>query len=140
MDPVVVNLLKTGATHSAARARQIEFVATDMYRTLGPILDEYDIFICPSLAVPATPAEHSGDDPDYTINGKKVDAMLQWAMTYPFNLVSQCPVASVPSGFASNGVPTGLQIVARTYDDLRVFRAAAAFESARPWRDKKPQL
>ena len=140
MDPVVVNLLKTGATHSAARVRQIEFVATDMYRTLGPILEDYDIFVCPSLAVPATPAEHSGDDPDFTINGKKVDAMLQWAMTYPFNLVSQCPVASVPSGFASNGVPTGLQITARTYDDVRVFRAAAAFEAARPWRDNKPQL
>ena len=53
MDPVVVNLLKTGDTHSAARVRQIEFVATDMYRTLGPILEEHDVLLCPTLAVAA---------------------------------------------------------------------------------------
>lgn len=37
---------------------------------------------------------------------------------------------SVPSGRAGNGVPTGIQIVARTCDDVRVFRAAAAYERA----------
>jgi Asp-tRNA(Asn)/Glu-tRNA(Gln) amidotransferase A subunit family amidase len=44
-------------------------------------------------------------------------------------------VASVPSGFASTGVPTGIQIVGRSFDDLSVFRAAAAYERARPWLD-----
>ena len=64
-------------------------------------------------------------------------------MTYPFNICSRCPVMSVPSGFARNGVPTGLQIVGRTYDDVSVFRAAAAFEAARPWLDteeRRPNL
>jgi Asp-tRNA(Asn)/Glu-tRNA(Gln) amidotransferase A subunit family amidase len=42
---------------------------------------------------------------------------------------------SVPSGFARNGVPTGLSIVGRSYDDVSVFRAAAAFERLRPWLD-----
>jgi amidase len=37
---------------------------------------------------------------------------------------------SVPSGFASTGVPTGIQIIARTFDDARVFRAALAYEQA----------
>jgi len=54
-------------------------------------------------------------------------------MTYPFNMLSRCPVISVPSGFASNGVPTGIQIVARTYDVARVFKAAGAFEKAASW-------
>ena len=65
---------------------------------------------------------------------------MQWTLTYPFNLVSQCPVASVPSGFSSAGVPTGLQIVGRTYDELSVMTAAAAFEAAQPWRDLVPTL
>jgi Asp-tRNA(Asn)/Glu-tRNA(Gln) amidotransferase A subunit family amidase len=47
---------------------------------------------------------------------------------------------SVPTGFAKSGVPTGMQIVARPFDDLRVFRAAAAFEQAKPWRRKKPAV
>jgi Asp-tRNA(Asn)/Glu-tRNA(Gln) amidotransferase A subunit family amidase len=47
----------------------------------------------------------------------------------------------VPSGFCpETGVPTGLQIVAKTFDDLSVFRAATAFEQARPWDEKHPTL
>jgi len=40
-------------------------------------------------------------------------------------------------------VPTGLSIVGRAYDDVRVFRAAAAFEKSRPWLDtpaRRPML
>jgi aspartyl-tRNA(Asn)/glutamyl-tRNA(Gln) amidotransferase subunit A len=51
-------------------------------------------------------------------------------MTIPFNILSRCPVLSVPSGRAHNGVPTGLQIVGRTYDDETVFRVGAAVELA----------
>jgi Asp-tRNA(Asn)/Glu-tRNA(Gln) amidotransferase A subunit family amidase len=47
---------------------------------------------------------------------------------------------SVPTGHAANGVPTGMQIVARPFDDHRVFRAAAAFEAAAPWRGKRPDI
>ena len=48
---------------------------------------------------------------------------------------------SVPSGFSSYGVPTGIQIVGKPFDDLRVFGAAAAFEGATtPWRDKRPTI
>ena len=54
-------------------------------------------------------------------------------MTTPFNVLSQCPVLAVPSGTASNGVPTGVQIVARTYDDVSAFRIGAALERVRPW-------
>jgi amidase len=45
-------------------------------------------------------------------------------------MLSNCPVMSVPSGKALNGVPTGLQIVGRTFDDAGVFTVAAAYEAA----------
>ena len=48
-------------------------------------------------------------------------------------LQKYCPVLCVPSGQASNGVPTGLQIVGLTYDDVSVFRAASALERLNPW-------
>ena len=54
-----------------------------------------------------------------------VDPMSGWCMTNPFNMLSRCSVISVPSGFDSNGLPTGIQIVGRTYDDVSVIRAAA---------------
>ena len=117
--------------------------AGQMYATLGPILEKYRLLICPTLAVPAVPAEHDPTDPAFRINDVKVDAMLQWCLTYPFNMLSRCPVMSVPSGHASSGVPTGLQIVGRTFDDVSVFRAAAAYERARPWLDtaaRRPKI
>ena len=40
----------------------------------------------------------------------------------------------------SNGLPVGLQIVGRRFDDLGVLQASAAFEQAQPWADKHPQL
>jgi amidase len=114
-----------------------------MYERLGALFQTYDLLICPTLAVPSVKAEHDVTDPDFKINGRKVDAYLEWCMTWPFNMMSRCPVMSVPSGFASSGVPTGLQIVGRPYDDVAVFRAAAAFERLRPLYDKperRPKL
>ena len=140
MDPYVRELLHAGMNHSHVRVKQTEFVRTQMYARLGKILKTYDYLICPTLAVPSVDAWHKCDDPDFSINGKPVDAMLQWCLTYPFNLVSQCPVATVPTGFAASGVPTGMQIVGRTYDDVSVFRASAAYESANPWRGTTPSI
>ena len=51
-------------------------------------------------------------------------------MTYPFNILSRLPVISLPSGTADNNVPTGIQLVARTFDDKKVFAGARAYENA----------
>jgi Asp-tRNA(Asn)/Glu-tRNA(Gln) amidotransferase A subunit family amidase len=58
-------------------------------------------------------------------------------------MLGQLPVASLPSGFASNGVPTAVQFVGRSYDDASVFAAAFAFEAALPFdyfKGKRPKL
>ncbi len=140
MDPYVRELLHRGMNHSYTRVKQTEFVRTQMYDKFGPLMENYQLLLCPTTAVPSVPLWHRCDDRNFTINGKHVDAMIQWCMTYPFNLLSQCPVATVPSGFASSGVPTGLQIVGRTYDDISVLQAARAYEGARPWRGTRPNL
>ena len=47
--------------------------------------------------------------------------------------LGRLPVLSVPSGFASNGVPTGIQIVSRSYADEIVFQAGFNYEKLDPW-------
>jgi amidase len=101
-----------------------------MYQTLGPVLDSHDVFICPTLTVPAVKAEHDPWDQNFTVNGVKVDPEYGWVMTHQFNMLHNCPVLAVPSGFAGNGVPTGIQIVGKTFDDATVFRAGLAYERA----------
>ena len=140
MDPYVVRLLDNGLGHSAARLYGCNIFRGEMWRALQPILKRYDVLLCPTLAVPAVKADHDDADPDFRINGKPIQAYVGWVLTHGFNLVSQCPVMSVPTGHAANGVPTGMQIVARPFDDRRVFQAASAFEAAAPWRDKRPDM
>ena len=111
-------------------------VAYKMYETLGPILERYNVLICPTTAIPAVPAEFDPTKDNLEINNKEVNKMLGWCMTTPFNTMSRCPVLTVPSGRASNGVPTGIQIVGRTYCDEDVFQAGLAYEiAASGWYD-----
>jgi amidase len=101
-----------------------------MYGSLGPILENHQLFVCPTLALPAVRADHEPTRDVLTINGKVVHPSYGWVMTYPFNMLSRCPVLSVPSGRASSGVPTGIQLVGPTYDDNAVFKAGLAYEDA----------
>ena len=112
--------------------------AAEMYDYFGPMMENYDVFVCPTTIKAADVANPKLDYDSYKANGKGMPDGLAWCMTYPFNMLSRCPVLSVPSGHSKNGVPTGIQIVGKTYADISVYRAAAAFEKASPWlHDKK---
>ena len=83
-------------------------------------------------------AKYARKDPNdpVVIKGKTVDSLYGWCMAHPFNMLGRLPVLSVPSGIGGNGLPTGIQIVARHLDDERVFRVAMALEKAQPWLDR----
>lgn len=100
----------------------------DMYAQFGPLVDHYDVFICPTLMTSSVPVDASWPESIIEINGEERRVSEEhWSATFPFNMLSRCPVISLPSGLASNGVPTGIQLVARTYDDQRVFDAALGY-------------
>jgi Asp-tRNA(Asn)/Glu-tRNA(Gln) amidotransferase A subunit family amidase len=101
-----------------------------MYQTLGPVLARNDIFVCPSNNLPGLKADHDPYDQSFTVNGKRADPEYGWVMTFQFNMLHNLPVLAVPSGHATSGVPTGIQIVGRSFDDARVFQAGLAYEDA----------
>jgi len=141
MDPYTVKILEDGSKHDVKTFYDMHRIRYVMHQKLLKATEGYDYFIAPTLAIPAAKADRKNDDP-LSINGRPVPPYTGWMMTYPFNLLSQYPVMSVPSGFCSKtGVPTGLQIVGPTFDDLSVFRAATAFETAtQPWKKFRPTL
>jgi aspartyl-tRNA(Asn)/glutamyl-tRNA(Gln) amidotransferase subunit A len=57
----------------------------------------------------------------------------------PFNMAG-LPAASIPCGFAPNGLPIGLQIVGKPFDEETVLKAGHAFESNTDYHLKRPQL
>jgi aspartyl-tRNA(Asn)/glutamyl-tRNA(Gln) amidotransferase subunit A len=75
---------------------------------------------------------------------KEIDAKPQRSLFWlghcvPFNMTGQ-PAASLPVGFASNGLPVGLQLVARRFDEATLFRLAAAYEQEFPWTNLRPPV
>ena len=140
MDPIVVTLLENGKQHSATELYEVNLHRGEMHKSLSDIFSKYDCLICPTNAIPSVPVDHDQSNPNFRIEGQRVDATYGWFLTNPFNLMSQTPVMSVPSGFSSTGVPTGIQIVGRYYDDINVFRLASAYESAQPWHQAHPKI
>jgi Asp-tRNA(Asn)/Glu-tRNA(Gln) amidotransferase A subunit family amidase len=138
MDPNVVALIEAGFAMDAVSFKRLEFLRTDQWRKLSPILQRYDALLCPTMAHPAPPV--GGKDADFDRMDEKSGRYHGLDMTSVFNLVSQCPALSVPSGFTADGLPTGLQIVGRRFDDLTPLRLAAALEAVRPWAGQRPPL
>ena len=77
--------------------------------------------------------------PDVPASGSPRERLLGWTLTHPF-VTTSSPEISVPCGFTRDGRPVGLQIAGRAHADADVLPAAAAFESVRPWRDRRPPL
>ncbi|WP_420556772.1 amidase [Roseovarius sp.] len=107
-------------------------VQHEMYQRLGAILEEVDVFICPTLSVGSVRADHDPVGPGFTVAGREVDPEYGWVLTHQFNMLHNCPVMSVPTGRDRHGVPTGMQIVGPTFQDERVFEAAFLYENQTP--------
>jgi amidase len=102
-----------------------------MNRSFGKIMSEHDLFLCPTMCIPAVRYDQDVIGGGLLIDGEEVDPEFGYSTTHQFNMLGFCPVISVPSGFSAMGVPTGLQIVGRPFDDATVLKAALAFEAVR---------
>lgn len=106
----------------------------DLARTMAAFHQRYDLLLTPTAIV--TPFENIHHMPP------QWDKKRSWVWelaTFPFNFTRQ-PAITVPCGFSSNGLPVGLQIVGRVYEDKAVFQAAHAYQQAYPTTDRRPGL
>jgi len=101
----------------------------EIYARLGDVLTRHRLLLAPGFSVPALDAGEDYVERGPVVNGIEHDSVYDVLMTLPFNICSRCPVMSMPSGRSGDGVPTAVQIAGRTYDDVSVFRAAAALEA-----------
>ncbi|MFN8590660.1 MAG: amidase [Thermomicrobiales bacterium] len=131
VDSYVVDFAQSATSiHPGAYYEALEIEGRITHQ-LGLLLESFDALICPTLTIPALRVEACGTG---LIRGTKAAALpYDHLMTLPFNIASRCPVLNVPSGFSASGVPTGLQLVGRTFDDLTSFRIGAALERAGIW-------
>jgi aspartyl-tRNA(Asn)/glutamyl-tRNA(Gln) amidotransferase subunit A len=138
IDKELIELLREGATQPLLATARAEVFRMQMWDTLVDWFGAYDLLVCPTLCV--EPFEVGRFAPAHLDGQPLSRRLLGWFLTYPFNMMSAVPAASVPCGFTAAGLPVGLQIVGRPREDGAVLRAAANFERARPWGGRRPAL
>jgi mandelamide amidase len=95
-----------------------------------------DALLLPTTPLPAAPI---GDDVDTELLGQKVNTFLTFIKNCdPISVVGY-PAITVPAGYGKTGLPIGLQIVARPWEEANLLSMAYAFEQATKVR-KAPQL
>jgi amidase len=90
---------------------------------------EYPVLLCPVASIPA----FRHNERTWTINGKPVEYLDAMRFTQWFNALA-CPAAVVPVGASPEGLPIGVQIVARPFEDEVVLGVAAAVDAAFGYR------
>ena len=103
---------------------------TEVKHRLGKFFEQYDLLLLPSTPIPAPLIEG---------NDAIEQARRLTRFTSPFNLTG-LPALSIPCGFTKDGLPIGLQIVSRAWNETGVLRAGRAYELETDWSGRRPPI
>ncbi|WP_077624280.1 Asp-tRNA(Asn)/Glu-tRNA(Gln) amidotransferase subunit GatA [Sediminibacillus massiliensis] len=111
--------------------KKAQKVRTLIKNDFDKVFEDYDVIIGPTTPTPAFKVGEIIDDP-LTMYANDI-------LTIPINLAG-VPGMSIPCGFSSEGLPIGLQIIAKHFDESTMLRTAYAFEQATDHHKKQPEL
>jgi aspartyl-tRNA(Asn)/glutamyl-tRNA(Gln) amidotransferase subunit A len=122
--------MMVGATLSAADLMQAFRLRRELTTSVNTdILGQFDAIITANGLTPAPRLDEFPSDvpPKMTLQ------------TIPFNVTGN-PAVAIPTGFSRSGLPLGMQIVGRAFDEPTLLRIGAAYETAAGWNHKRPSL
>ncbi len=93
-----------------------------------------DLLLSPTTGIPAQPL-----GPDPIIDSKAASNRIPWLLATTFSLAN-VPTLSVPCGFTAGGLPIGLQIAGRPFDESAVLRVGHVYEQNTEWHTRKPSI
>jgi aspartyl-tRNA(Asn)/glutamyl-tRNA(Gln) amidotransferase subunit A len=124
---IVRGRFRVGGLLRASDYLQAQRVRTWARREFAEVMKTVDFLVTPTMTQPA--AAFEGYDPASTARGK--------SFTSPFN-VTGLPAISVPCGFTESGLPIGMQIAGKPFDEPGVIQAAYTYQQHAGWRDLHP--
>jgi aspartyl-tRNA(Asn)/glutamyl-tRNA(Gln) amidotransferase subunit A len=125
----VRTLVEIGRLVSAADYLRAEQLRAQLIEDFASVLARVDAIVTPASPVTAW---HRGQASVVTGGIEESPLAASWRLTYPFNLTG-LPALSVPCGFDSRGLPVGLQIAGRPFDEAMVLRIGQAYERLHRW-------
>jgi amidase len=137
MQPNLVWNIEQGFKLSAAELGKAEVARSAYYQRVRRFFDKYDLLLVPAASTLPFPYEIVSPP---EVGGRQMSNYVEWlGVTYGITLAG-LPSICVPCGWSEDGLPVGIQIVGRRLAEASILRAAAAFEQARPWADRRPAL
>jgi aspartyl-tRNA(Asn)/glutamyl-tRNA(Gln) amidotransferase subunit A len=135
LDPVVANRMIAGRTLSAPDYFAVSRQWAALRRRLRHTLADVDAFLVPTTMAPAGPVAAI----DATADSYAEHNLKYLRNTALGNILNLCAV-SVPCGFSADGLPIGLMVYAKSFDEATALRVAHTYEQAAPWRGRHPDL
>ena len=123
-DPGLLEVIEAGLKLSSVDYVNAMIERNAIWQRVRTLFETYDLLVTPAMAVLPFAVGQNNADPLPGQNGRP----LRWSpFTYLFNLTGN-PAITVPCARSESGLPVGLQIVGRRFDDLAVLQAARALE------------
>jgi len=111
--------------------KKAQQVRTLIKRDFEEAFSRVDVMVTPTAPTPAFKVGEKADDP--------LQMYLSDIFTISVNLAG-VPGISIPCGFTHNGLPIGMQLIGRHFDEETILRAAFAYEQATEWHKRKPRI
>ncbi|MEN2994765.1 MAG: Asp-tRNA(Asn)/Glu-tRNA(Gln) amidotransferase subunit GatA [Thermodesulfovibrio sp.] len=128
---IMLGTYSLSAGYYDAYYKKAQQVRTLIKRDFEKAFEKVDFIITPTAPSPAFKIGEKIDDP--------LQMYLSDIFTISVNLAG-VPAISIPCGFSEKGLPIGLQIIGRAFDEARILQLAYAYEQSTPWHKMKPLL
>lgn len=129
--------LEAGELVLATSYLRVLRIRTLVKRAFREMFEGIDAIVCPTL--PATAARVGQDSFTFPSGAQTSVTEAYVRHSAPANLTG-LPALTVPCGFDATGLPIGLQVIGRPFDEATVLRIGHAYESANDWRSRQPEL
>ena len=125
INPSIVWNIEKGLNLTADEIIRAERERTSLYHRVAAFFDQFDLLVCPTVAVPPYPVEQPYPT---QIGDQKLTSYIDWMFLTFVVTLTGCPALSLPCGFTRDGLPIGLQIVGPSHGDAEVIAAASLLE------------
>jgi Asp-tRNA(Asn)/Glu-tRNA(Gln) amidotransferase A subunit family amidase len=136
IEPESAEIIRSGAGRTARDYLDAQHERAVYTREWLEFFTEHDLLITPMMQLTAFETGIAGPA---QVGGVPIDPFFDdWChLCYPPNLTGQ-PAISLPNGLGDDGLPIGLQIIARRFEETTLLSVAADWERLEPWADQPP--
>ena len=133
----VRTLLELGEMYLATHYLQAQRYRSVLRKEFLDGFKRVDVFVTPTLPFTATPCGAT----TVTIEGDREEDMLSAIMQFTgVPSLAGLPALSLPVGFDADGLPVGMQVIGRPFDEATLFRLGHAYQQATDWHTRAPSI